>query len=140
MYTSEYPIINVAADIVVYCEGKILLVKRKNDPYKDYWSFPGGFVNANETLLAAAKRELKEETNIDCDDHLIDTIQFIGMADKVDRDPRGRTISAVYLVHLWDFPLVKAGDDAGEAEWFDTDDMPELAFDHQEIFEELFSD
>ena len=82
----------------------------------------------DETTEQCAIRELEEETGL-----RIDKVQQIGAYSKVDRDPRGRTISVAYLA-IVDDPLEARGqDDAAKAEWFYVDDLPPLAFDHEEI-------
>ncbi len=108
---------------------QLLLVKRKNDPCKGMWAFPGGFVNYDEELEAAAIRELHEETGI-----TIPAMQQLCAADKVDRDPRGRNISIIHyaFADAKDHNPVGA-DDAAEARWVDVKDIHELAFDHMEI-------
>lgn len=103
---------------------------------------PGGFVEINELPINAAKRELKEETNLDIDQ---EEIYFIKMADKVDRDPRGRTYSYIYDIFICDDDQAKlavAGDDASDLFWIPIQDIIDnkiaLAFDHQEILNEYF--
>ncbi len=94
---------------------KVLLIKRKQQPFKDYWAIPGGFVNMDEDLETAAKRELKEETNID--NIYLEQLYTYG---DVLRDPRDRVISCCYmsLVDSTNFNI-KASDDAKEARWFE---------------------
>jgi 8-oxo-dGTP diphosphatase len=125
---------------------KVLMIKRKKWPYKGCWALPGGFSNPDETLLNTAKRELKEETNID-GIH----VEHIGIYSTPDRDPRGWIISSAYyaLVNSDNLEPI-AGDDAGETKWFKVKDVllmergnrnteddfineNKLAFDHDEI-------
>lgn len=132
-YTYEYFRPMVTTDIIVInkfeCNNNILLIKRLNNPYKDYWALPGGFVDENESLLDAAKRELKEETSIDN----LELKQFKAYGDK-NRDPRGHCVSIVfYGINKNNKIKTKAGDDAKEAKWFNLDHLPKLAFDHDEI-------
>lgn len=95
-------------------ELKILLIKRKRHPYKDCWAIPGGFVNMEEDIEAAAYRELKEETNVD--NVYLEQLYTFG---KVDRDPRTRVISIAYMALCANAnSKLKAGDDAKEAKWF----------------------
>lgn len=130
-YTYKYPRPAVTTDCVVITkeqEPKVLLIQRGNEPYKGCWAFPGGFMNMDETAEQCALRELQEETGLD-----LEHIQQIGAYTKVDRDPRGRTISIAYLAVI-DSPMAVSGmDDAANAAWFPIDSLPELAFDHQEI-------
>lgn len=130
-YTYKYPRPAVTADIVAITkeeEPKVLLIERGFEPYKDCWAFPGGFMEMDETTEECAIRELEEETGIQ-----IAELTQIGAYSKVDRDPRGRTITVAYLA-IVDMPLVaKAQDDAAKAEWFPINNLPPLAFDHEEI-------
>lgn len=115
-YTYKYPRPAVTADCVVITketEPKVLLIQRGIDPYKGCWAFPGGFMNMDETTEECAIRELEEETGLK-----LSTIHQIGAYSKVDRDPRGRTITVAYLAII-DAPVEVAGqDDAAKAEWF----------------------
>ena len=133
-YTYKYPRPALTADCVVFTKGdtpKVLLIKRKNEPYKGSWAFPGGFMNMDETLMQCAYRELKEETGIG--EGILD-IKEIGCYSKVDRDPRGRTITVAFLVLVEHETDVKGQDDAAEAKWFSFNQLPPLAFDHVDIF------
>ena len=129
----EHPSVTVDMLIFTVIEDlSIMLIKRKNPPYKDNWAIPGGFVNIDESVDTAAKRELKEETGIDC---YLEQFKVFG---EVDRDPRTRVISVAHLA-LTPFTNLckyKAGDDAKEVQFFDIDMLPELAFDHKQIIEE----
>lgn len=130
-YTYKYPRPAVTADCVVITrevEPKVLLIQRAIEPYKGCWAFPGGFMNIDETTEQCAIRELEEETGLK-----LDTMHQIGAYSKVDRDPRGRTITVAYLAII-DKPVqVNGQDDAAKAEWFPINNLPHLAFDHQEI-------
>lgn len=130
-YTYKYPRPAVTADCVVITkeeQPKVLLIQRGADPYKGYWAFPGGFMNMDETTEQCAIRELEEETGLRVSD-----VHQIGAYSKVDRDPRGRTITVAYLAII-DKPVQVTGlDDAAKAEWFPLSALPELAFDHAEI-------
>ena len=108
---------------------KVLLIKRGNDPYKGKWAFPGGFMEMNEELIDSAKRELAEETGLtNVELKQMHTFGTIG------RDPRGRMITVTFMgIVECDQMEVKAGDDASEAQWFDFDKLPEMAFDHDEM-------
>lgn len=130
-YSYKYPRPAVTTDCVVFTkeeEPKVLLIQRGNEPYKGCWAFPGGFMNMEETAEECAVRELKEETGL-----TVKQIQQIGAYSKVDRDPRGRTISIAYLA-IVDAPAAVSGmDDAAKAAWFPLTSLPNLAFDHQDI-------
>ena len=132
-YTYKYPRPAVTTDCVVITretEPKVLLIQRGNEPYKGCWAFPGGFMEIDETLEECAIRELKEETGLVVTH---DEIFPIGTFSRIDRDPRGRTISLAFLT-LVDAPIsVAAQDDAAKAEWFPVNKVPQLAFDHYEI-------
>lgn len=119
--TVDVLVINIASN-------EILLIKRLNDPYKNCWALPGGFVDENEDLEQAARRELFEETNIETDKMI-----QIGAFGKTYRDPRGHMISIAYQTHFVKNQTVQAKDDAKEVKWFSLNNLPELAFDHLEI-------
>jgi 8-oxo-dGTP diphosphatase len=133
-YTYKYPRPAVTADCVVITkekQPKVLLIQRGIDPYKGCWAFPGGFMNMDETTEQCAIRELEEETGLRVSD-----VHQIGAYSKVDRDPRGRTITVAYLAII-DKPVQVTGqDDAANAEWFPLSALPELAFDHVEIMQD----
>ena len=133
-YTYKYPRPAVTADCVVITneqQPKVLLIQRGNEPFKGYWAFPGGFMDMDETTEHCAVRELKEETGLAVSD-----LHQIGTYSKIDRDPRGRTISVAYLVII-DSPVEVTGqDDATKAEWFPITNLPHLAFDHFDIMQD----
>jgi len=135
-YCYEYPRPAVATDIVLIAkeasDTKILLIKRKNDPFKGMWAFPGGFMDLNETLIETAQRELFEETSIK-----INELTFFGIYDDLHRDPRGRTIGVVYFALLENVIKPQSGDDASQAQWFSTNQLPPLAFDHEKIWHDI---
>ncbi|MBQ2097590.1 MAG: NUDIX hydrolase, partial [Bacteroidales bacterium] len=121
-YTYEYPRPAVTADCIVMTrddEPKVLLIERGHEPFKGCWAFPGGFMNMDETTEQCAIRELEEETGLK-----VNEIKQIGAYSKVDRDPRGRTITVAYLA-LVDKPLpVRGQDDAAKAQWFSIKNLP----------------
>ena len=136
-YTYKYPRPAVTADCTVItreAEPKVLLIQRGDQPFKGGWAFPGGFMNMDETTEQCAVRELEEETGL-----RLSKIQQIGAYSKVDRDPRGRTITVAYLA-IVDEPIAVTGqDDAAKAEWFPIDALPPLAFDHEDIMRDAIS-
>ncbi|GAA0613927.1 NUDIX hydrolase [Streptomyces crystallinus] len=125
-------VIRYTADIVVINDDRnILLIKRGWAPFKGHWALPGGHVDAGETSLQAAARELAEETGVNV---RMGDLEFSGLFDTPDRDPRGRYVSAAYTVTIGSDVIPTAGDDATEARWFSLDDLPaNLAFDHERI-------
>lgn len=127
----RYPHPAVAVDCVIFgYDGnniKVLLIQRRNYPYKTSWALPGGFINMDETAEEAARRELEEETGLK--DVLIR--QLYTYTD-IDRDPRERVISIAHYA-LARISEVKAGDDAKNARWFSLNEIPNLAFDHDII-------
>jgi 8-oxo-dGTP diphosphatase len=132
-YCYNYPRPSVTVDIIVenrYNNSKhILLIKRKNNPFKNSWALPGGFVDKDEALLDAAIRELEEETGI-CN---VNLKQFHTFGNP-GRDPRGHCVSIVYYTKIENRDIrMQAGDDAKDAKWFDINKLPTLAFDHSEI-------
>lgn len=134
-YTYKYPRPAVTADAVVITKEpipKVLLIERGSEPFKGHWAFPGGFMNMDETTEECAIRELKEETGLELD---IKPIQ-IGTYSEIDRDPRGRTISVVYLFEIEKEREVTGQDDAAKAQWWEICKLPELAFDHKDILED----
>ncbi len=133
-YCYKYPRPAVTADCIVFTKEntpKVLLIERGSDPFKGCWAFPGGFLNMDETTEQCAIRELKEETGLE-----VTRVQQIGTYSKVDRDPRGRTITVAYLA-IVDAPVAVTGqDDAANAEWWPLSDLPHLAFDHFDIMQD----
>ena len=133
-YTYKYPRPSVTTDCIVITrepDPKVLLIERGDEPFKGCWAFPGGFLNMDETAEQCAVRELEEETGLS-----IKTIRQLGAYSKVDRDPRGRTITIAYLAII-DSPLPVVGqDDAAKAQWFPLSDLPQLAFDHADIMQD----
>lgn len=113
---------------------KVLLIQRGSEPFKGAWAFPGGFMEIDETTEQCAIRELEEETGL-----VVTDIHQIGAYSKVDRDPRGRTITVAYL-SIIDAPAeVRGQDDAAKAQWFPLSELPTLAFDHTDIMEDAIA-
>ena len=138
MYTYQYPRAALTVDALVYSTLKneifVLLIQRGNEPFKGKWALPGGFVNMDETLEEACKRELLEETGLE-----VEKMNQFKAFDALHRDPRHRTISVVFSTQLTNMAEVKGADDAAVASWFPVTDLPNLAFDHQLILGEFFS-
>lgn len=122
----------VAVDMIIITPEnghiKILLIRRNNEPYKGKWALPGGFVKEKEELIDAAERELKEETGISGLN--LEQLHAFG---GIERDPRGRIVSVAYIALQPKETIVRADTDAMDADWFPIYDLPELAFDHDEI-------
>lgn len=136
-YTYKYPRPAVTADVVAITKEevpKVLLIQRGFEPYKGCWAFPGGFMEMDETTEECAIRELQEETGLK-----LDSMVQVGAYSKVDRDPRGRTITIAYLAIVDEQLSVIAQDDAAMAEWFSIKNLPTLAFDHNEIMTDAIS-
>ncbi|KAG1657945.1 hypothetical protein FOA52_000976 [Chlamydomonas sp. UWO 241] len=141
-YTYKWPRPAVTVDTVIVARAsgtkspQLLLIKRANEPFRDCWALPGGFVDANEGLEAAAARELKEETSVD--PTTVPLVQ-VGAFGDPGRDPRGHTITVAYGAIVPTTELgVKAADDARDAQWFDVCALPALAFDHKLVVRESF--
>ncbi len=118
----------VTVDAVVEVEYKILLIKRKNAPYKGQWALPGGFVEYGESVEEAIKREVMEESNVK-----IEITGLIGVYSKPGRDPRGHVISVCFRAKGQGEE--KSGSDAVDARLFNLDEAlkEDLAFDHEKI-------
>lgn len=134
MYTYEYERPGLTVDLVIICElqNTVLLIQRGNEPFKGSWALPGGYVEAGETIAAAAKRELQEETGITGV-----ALRQMGTYGDPGRDPRGWTATVVWIGYVVE-PVAKAGDDAAAAKWFPIDELPSLAFDHATILTDVF--
>ena len=113
---------------------RVLLIERRNDPFAGSWALPGGFVDAGERLMAAASRELAEETTIEAAE-----LELLGVYYTPGRDPRGPTVSVVYVLRTGDQLDVRGGDDARAARWFALDRLPALALDHATVIADAIS-
>ncbi len=133
MYSYEYPHPAVTVDVAVFCREqqttKILLIQRAHFPDAGKWALPGGFIEIDEELEQAARRELHEETGL-----TVGTLQQLHTFGQPDRDPRERVITVVFTAVIDPEAMkVTAASDAAAAAWFDIDALPELAFDHPEV-------
>jgi len=133
-HTYDFPRPMVAVDIILFAwvdsRLLVLLVKRGAAPFRGYWALPGGFVEENEALEQAARRELEEETSLKG----IYLEQLYSFGDP-GRDPRGHAVSITHiaLVNSAQMRGAAAGSDASALEWFPMKHLPRLAFDHKEI-------
>ena len=125
----------VAVDAIVFGYSKIdgvsvLLIQRKYEPFKNSWAIPGGFVQENESLEAAVRRELLEETGVE-----LNYLEQLYTFGDPGRDPRQRIIAIAYfgLVKASQYQQLKASTDAENAKWFSINKIPLLAFDHKQI-------
>lgn len=130
MYKYKYPRPMLCVDVVLFEKvsqvlPRVLLIKRNNDPFRDCWALPGGFVEMDEDLDVAAKRELFEEAAVE----ISDLIQ-VGAFGHPKRDPRGRNISVAFTAISSREIICSPGDDAKEAGVFGLNNLPLLAFDH----------
>src|SRR5262249_34876032 len=131
-YTYDYPRPMVTVDVAIVtteADRRVLLIRRKNEPFAGRWAIPGGFIDMDEPLEEAARRELREETGVQRT-----RLEQLHTFGDLDRDPRGRVISVVYLAQVSGVRIrAKAGDDAAEVAWHSLSRPPQLAFDHAKI-------
>lgn len=133
-YTYEFPRPSLTVDCVIFGLDednllKIMLIRRNLPPFKGRWALPGGFVRLGESLEAAARRELQEETGIE--NLFLEQLYTFG---EIGRDPRERVVTVAYyaLVNLWEHRIYPTTD-ADDARWFPVSCRPPLAFDHDHI-------
>lgn len=124
----------IAVDIIIFTIEasvlKVLLVRRKIEPFLGQFAIPGGFIHADENLDEAALRELREETGVT--DVYLEQLYSFG---EPTRDPRGRVVSISYFALISADRTLKAGSDAAEASWWPVLELPPLAFDHAKILD-----
>jgi 8-oxo-dGTP diphosphatase len=119
----------LTTDCVVFDKDRrVLLIRRKNEPFKGEYALPGGFVDIGETVEAACRREALEETGLE-----IDRLRLVGVYSDPARDPRGHTVSVAYMTLLPEAQRAMAGSDAEAVEWVQSWQTLELAFDHARI-------
>ncbi|MCY3411092.1 MAG: NUDIX hydrolase [Candidatus Heimdallarchaeota archaeon] len=126
----DYRLIPLTVDIIIENEKGILLIKRQGKTYHNYYALPGGFVDYGESVEDAAIREAKEEVGLS-----ISPREILGVYSDSKRDPRGHTVSIVFISDCTGIPT--AGDDASDYKWISLDEVynVKLAFDHQLILE-----
>lgn len=122
----------LTVDGVLFEGGSVLLIQRKNPPFQGSWALPGGFVDYGETTEEAVVREMSEETGLETK-----ICSLLGVYSDPDRDPRGHTVTVVYLVERVKGE-VSAGDDACTVKFFKMNDLPAVAFDHAAIINDAF--
>lgn len=124
----------VTVDIVLFTirdrRLHLLLIRRLAKPFENRYALPGGFVRGEESLDAAATRELREETGVE----KVYLEQLYTFGD-LKRDPRGRVITVAYYALVPHTQVLRAGTDAADAAWFPVTELPALAFDHRKIVE-----
>lgn len=119
----------LTVDCVVFDPtGRVLLIRRRHEPFKGGYALPGGFVEIGETVEEACRRELREETGVCARD-----LRPVGVYSDPSRDPRGHTVSVAFLAQLAAPAEAVAGDDAAAAEWVADWRRQRLAFDHARI-------
>ena len=137
-YTYRYPRPALTVDCVVFGlndqDLNVLLIQRDGQPYAGSWALPGGFVGVDETIDAAARRELEEETSLK-----VGFLEQLYTFGDLDRDPRERVVTVAYyaLLRLEEHP-VHAASDARDARWFPGRHLPRLAFDHRHIVDTAY--
>ncbi|HEV8388155.1 MAG TPA: NUDIX hydrolase [Nitrososphaera sp.] len=131
----EYRNPSPTVDVILQSGSKILMIRRKKDPFKNLLALPGGFINEGETAEAAVKREAREETSLE-----VDPIEILGVYSDPKRDPRKHIMSVVFI-GIVTGGTEKAGDDAQGIEWQELDKLnaSELGFDHMQIIRDYKS-
>ena len=135
---SKYKKPSITVDTLIFNElfdenKEFILIKRKNEPFMNQWAIPGGFIEYGETVETAAIREAKEETGID-----IKLKKLFNIYSKPDRDPRGHTITIVYLA-TGNINDMKASSDAKDIQLCSFEEISSLkiAFDHEKILNDV---
>jgi 8-oxo-dGTP diphosphatase len=122
--------ITLTVDAIIPYAGKIVLIKRKNEPYRNYYALPGGIVEYGETVESAVLREVKEETGLEGQIH-----SLVGVYSDPKRDPRGHFVSICFIV-LPTGGELRSGSDAEEVALFSLNKLPRLAFDHEKMIKD----
>jgi len=118
-------------DAIILIKDSIVLIRRRNPPFRGMWALPGGFVEYGETVEHAVRREAKEETGLD-----VEIERLVGVYSDPDRDPRGHTVSICFLCRPVGGSL-KANTDSVDVKEFKLSKIPRLAFDHEKILRDL---
>jgi 8-oxo-dGTP diphosphatase len=132
IFMTEYKNPALTVDTIIIDDGKVVLIKRLNEPYKDHWAIPGGFVEYGEKVEDAAIREAKEETGLD-----IELIKLVGVYSDPNRDPRGHTVTVAFTSKITGGKL-KSDSDAKDAKFIEIESISDmdLAFDHKKILKD----
>lgn len=137
-FTYAYPRPALTVDGVIFRktgnEREVLLIRRLHAPFEGCWAFPGGFVDMDETLEEAVAREIEEETGLKG----LNFSQFHTYGDP-GRDPRHRTVTVVFTARADENQNASANDDASEVGWFNINQLPEMAFDHGKIMQDILA-
>jgi len=120
----------LTVDAVIVKDGKIVLIKRKEKPFQGQYALPGGFVEYGETVEAALRREVLEETGL-----AVDVSSLVGIYSDPHRDPRGHVVTAAFAAIIVNGVLA-SGSDAAEATFWEITNLPPLAFDHAKIIQD----
>ncbi len=122
--------ITLTVDAIIPYKGKLVLIKRMNEPFKGFYALPGGIVEYGESCEEAVIREAEEETGLKCEIH-----SLVGVYSDPNRDPRGHFVSVCYVL-LPRGGELRAGSDAREVALFDIASLPALAFDHEKMIKD----
>jgi 8-oxo-dGTP diphosphatase len=130
----KYKTPSLTTDGIIIKNKEILLIKRKNPPFKGKWALPGGFIEYGEKAEEAVVREVEEETGLKTQ-----IKKLVGVYSDPARDPRGHTVSVVYLLEIYGGKLL-ASDDASEVKFYKLNELPALSFDHSEIIKDVIQE